>query len=646
MKDPIDKRSVMDRYTTRRRMLATVGAASAIIAGCLEEDDEGSNSSTGNGDTDSDGGSDENEDEESDEEPDENGDEVLWPAIDSGEVIDDFDDLDSWETINGSVEGSSEEARTGSQAAVLESEDGQAAIGRQFSEPLDLDGWQASMAVKAEAVPRIVIEFIAPNNDRRLHTVRPVLDTYDGWFRLDCGYNDKPRDEPDISEVTQINIIADDPDDEPIRMVVDDLRRTETADNGKAILAFYEGYDSHYEIAAPMLEERGWAGTVPVVPEHVGTTGRMDMEELRELSDRGWDVCSSPGGNRDLLEIDEGKRRQVIDVVRKSLVDQGFEDGARHFFAPEWRRMDQATVEIVRDIHETGFMFGSGPVGAPPTGLHTIPVVWGPALHSGVRRHINLADQYSQLTVLRIPPIVETDPENSEMSLEDFEHLLDHIEHRGLDVITPSDLVDGLGDGSATGNEPAERPDGTIFEEGESYTLEGSQSGESDEFELLEGVLVAEFSHDGDGEFVVEVEPVDGDVSHDVLVDTSANGSGESIVIVDEGTYRLSIDADDWSIDLSQPEVHSDDLEDLPVEASGNGTSFVGPLWTESDVRLTATHDGNEEFRVDGHGADGHRESLIVTDGAFDSSRSYSAGGVVWLTVEADGNWSLELESA
>lgn len=116
-------------------------------------------------------------------------------------------------------------------------------------------------------------------------------DGYDGWFRLDCGYEHKPDGEPDLSNVTRLNVIAVGPDDGPTRMLVEDLRRTEAIDNGKAILAFYDGYRSHYDIAAERLEERGWAGAVPVDPRQVGGGNRMGFDELRE---RGWDVCSYP----------------------------------------------------------------------------------------------------------------------------------------------------------------------------------------------------------------------------------------------------------------------------------------------------------------------------------------------------------------
>ncbi|MFP8889896.1 polysaccharide deacetylase family protein [Natrialbaceae archaeon A-CW2] len=630
----------MRETISRRRALATLGVTSATLAGCTEYlpnetseiTGEEPNENTVNG-SDSNG---ESTAESSD---------VRWPAIDTGEGLSDFENLDRWEARTGHIEAAPDEARTGSQAAVLKSDGENAEMRRFFPEGLDLEGWDTSVAIKAEEVSRVVVEFIAPTRDQRLTTVRPIPDEFDGWFRLDCGYEHKPEGEPVLSDVSQLNIVAVGPEGGPTRIVVDDLRRTEAVDNGKAILAFYGGHDSHYEIAAELLEERGWAGAVPVDPGRVGGEGRVDFPELRQLRDRGWDVCSYPRSERDITEQPEDRQRTVIGTARNSLADHGFPDGARHFFAPDWRRMDDTTHTIVRELHESGFLFGSCPAGAPPTGMHMTPVIWGPALRNGVRRHINLCDQYRQLTVIRIPPILdEEDVEGDAMSLDDFEHLLDHIEHRGLDVITPSDLVDGIeeSDDSDGEAENESRPEGQILESGHTHRFEGAVSGETEPFDLSEGILTA--SHESDGELVVELQAIDGKVPNERLV-TSANGdSGESILVVSDGTYKLEVDTDGpWSVSLEQPEVHSDDLEDPPLETSGEGSGFIGPLWAEGGLSLDVTHDGEGPFIVDGYGVDGSWEQLVNQTGPFDNSRSYAASGVCWINVEADGNWTIDI---
>jgi len=622
---------------SRRLLLATIGAVSVPMAGCFESDEEESTETPDGTSDEPEGGSDDDDDGNDGDGGDET--ESLWPAITEGELLSEFEEIDRWEAITGAVEAVPEEARAGSQAALLESEEDIAAMAIRFPEPLDFRGWDTSVAVKPTSATRLEVEFLAPGYGERLTSVRTFPEGYDDWLRVDCGYEHKPADEPDLSEVTGLNVVAVGSDD-GTEVVLDDLRRTEGLETGAAILVHYGGLDSHWEVAADRLAEREWPAAVAVDPTRIGDGGRMSEDRLRDLDERGWDVCSLPGGEGDLVGRSEEHQRGVIESARDELIDRGFPEGARHFFAPEWRRIDPTTVSVLREAHETGFVFGGSPTGAPPTGAHTVPTMWGPALHDGVRRHVNLADQYGQLTVLHIPEITGDD---GGMSVEDYEHLLDHIDQRGLEVVTPSDLIDGtLATGGDTDDEARERPERTVFEAGASHSLDGSGSETTSEVDLDEGLLVARFDHDGE-EFAAEV---DGDEGRTPLVQAPGDGTGESIAVVGGGSYRLVVEADgDWTIDLDQPGVHADDLSDLPVSDSDAGSSFVGPLWTEGNVRVAATHDGEGRFVVDGYGADGRREQLINQEGEFDGSRSYSAGGVVWIDLEADGDWTIEVDS-
>ncbi|MFU8867123.1 polysaccharide deacetylase family protein [Natronococcus sp.] len=613
---------------SRRRLLAALGVTSTTLAGCTDLVS-------------------------SDEEMADSG---AWPALDSGEVLSDFQDLGKWTARTGTVSASADEALTGSQAAVLESEgetaeltttfDGLDLSKLEFSDGLDLEGWDTSLAVKPESATRIRVEFVAPDREERLTSVRLVPDGFDGWFRLDCGYQQKPAEEPDLSAVTRINVVAEGPDGGPTRLVVDDLRRTRSADNGKAVLALYGGHGSHYDVAADLLEERGWAAAVPVSPERIGEDGRMNHEQLRDLSDRGWDVCPLPAPSTPLPEQSADGKRQLLEDARAALEREGFDDGARHLFVPD-EGFDAESYRLAREGYDAAFISNSGTTGVPPTEMHAIPYIWGPALHTGVRRHVNIADQYDLLTVIRVPRLVDEEPEDvgvdeNRMSIDDFGLLLEHIDHRGLDVVTPSDLVDGTFERDREEPPEPERPDGAVFEEGRSHAFEGSGDEETPSFELDEGVLVATVTGDA-SELAVDLVRDDGAEIDETLVRVGG-AEGESVTVVEDGAYRLEVVADGaWSIDLEQPAVHGDDLEELPVEASGSGSAVVGPLWTDGDVRVVATHGGDGAFVVDGNGADGHREVLVDRSGEFENPRSYKAGGPVWLDVEADGDWTLSI---
>lgn len=609
----------------------------AAIAGCLGDDGV---TSSGDDSSDSDGGS--SHGNGGDSEAD-----VAWPAIANGELISDFEEGSAMEPLIGTLEGSPDEARAGSQALVVESDEDRAGVALFFPDGLDLDGWDASMAVKAEAIDRIAIEFHAPSFGDHLTSFRRLPNEHDDWMRVDFGYDEK-QGEPNLTNVTELRIIGFDNDGGPTRFLVDDLRRTEAVANGKAIVVCYGGHLSHLEMAASMLAEREWPAAVAMDPRRVGGTNRMDRHDLRELSERGWDISPAPRGDGGLTGLPEGEQRSIIETARDAMAENGFRDGARHYFSADWRSMDPTTQAAVRDLHETAFVFGSSTSGVPPTGPHLIPVSWGPALHSGIRRQINIADQYQLLVVLRIPPLVEDQEEvneGSEMWVGDFEHLLDHIEHRGLDVITPSDLVDGTFAGDGSEDSTTDRPEGTILESGRAHAFEGDGTGETPAFDVDAGLLFASFTHDRTDPFAIDIEPIDGQVPNDVLARTAGHRSGESVLAIERGEYRLAVDAEgSWLVEVYQPAIHSDDLQELPLERIGAGSGLVGPFWTAEDGSIRAVHDGDGDFIVDMYSANGAREQIVNTTGTFESTRSFVADASAWLNVEASGEWTITVQ--
>lgn len=402
---------------SRRVFLGSVGATSLALAGCTGTDDEGDDGENG-----------------------ENGDstpnDARWPAIDRGEVVDDFADPDAWYELQGEVSAAPDEAVIGDQAVRIENEDGgSAGIARAFPDDLDMGGQDLSMAVRMEAPAggRISVEIMAPFGSDRLVSTRHIPADLDDWMRVDFGYTGE-RGEPDLTQVQEINILVRSPEGEPIRFWVDDLRTTPAADDGKAVLAFYGGLESHYTTAFEMLRERDLRGVMAVTTRSINRDGRVSIGQLREVRDAGWDVSSFPLSGTALPEMSAEEQRDAIERSQTYLDQRGFPDGARHFFAP-YHRIDAETLEIVRNVHETGFVFGGNTNAAPPTGVHSASVVNGhdPA---DVEDLIDLAAAYGQLIVLNIPGV------GDDMDIEDFEYLLDYLDASDLDVVTVSDLID------------------------------------------------------------------------------------------------------------------------------------------------------------------------------------------------------------
>lgn len=304
---------------------------------------------------------------------------------------------------------------------------------------LDLSDRYLSMAVKVETPLDGDLQLdVRETSNEHVTSTRVLPGGIDDWFRIDFGYTLGYGD-IDFSNVQEIRFQVRGPDDGPVRLWIDDLRAGPARDESNVILAFYGGLESHYNTVFPILQERGWPAVAAVSRDLLNRSGRLSMDQLREMRDAGWEVCSYPQHAGDLTELLAREQRRVIESNRDYLANRGFERGSRHFFTP-YNAMNTDTLEILRETHETGFVFGACSSGIPPTGSHTISAINGSDYESS-RAPILRADIHNQVVV----PYFEQVGGDG-MSIEDFEAQLDRIETNsygnGLVPITPSQLLE------------------------------------------------------------------------------------------------------------------------------------------------------------------------------------------------------------
>lgn len=431
----------MNSPQNRRRFLATLGLGTATLAGCMDalgstDPDENDGEPSGN-ETD--------EDEDESENEDENGNrEIVAPAIDAGELVDGFEEIE-WNPMHEHTTVSSDdECLVGESSMLVESESRDVAgVFRTFSEGQDFFGKDLSFAVRVESpLPaRVVLDVRAPGASDRLVSARSIPGEFDGWLRVEGGYTGK-RGEPNLGNVQELRIYVEPRGDAegPIRFRIDDLRATERSDQGKVILTFDDSVESQYTTALPMLEERGWSGVAAIIPDSLNQPGRLTINQCRKLRDAGWDVSAHP--HTALPEMDSDERVEYLQNAHDYIANRISEDGARHYFAP-YNRMDAASIADVREVFETSFTFGGQPNIAPPLDGHMLPRVNGHDADD-IATLLDLTAEYCQVLTVMVHGVGDTESENSlnDVTEEDFEAVLDAIESRDLEVVTVSDLVD------------------------------------------------------------------------------------------------------------------------------------------------------------------------------------------------------------
>ncbi len=386
----------------RRTYLTTAAGISAVaFAGCAELDNP----------DDDDDDDDDNGDEPTDDEPSED-DETTGV-----EEFDDFEDLDDWETIEGSLSADEDRYYTGSQSAHLEAEaDGRVTIARELSDSEDFSGMSPGLAVESGSLSDLLIQLFDDDGD--LLAFRSEIGEV-SFTRTNFGVSEV--DDAELAEITEIQITMLGGEDDGREIWIDDLHFAPRPDDGMVMIQLDGGYESHYTEALDILEEHDYPATAFVPPGRIredeeAEGGRLTEEQLEELADADWTIASNTYNAQNPTGLDDDEQEEAFEDAVEWLEDNGYEDGAKYVSYPTGR-YNERTLELCAEHHELGFGGRYG-VGAYATNPALCPRVSDPSAGE-VEQLLEWTAELGGITSLAYFELDE--------SLEDFEEAMETI---------------------------------------------------------------------------------------------------------------------------------------------------------------------------------------------------------------------------
>jgi len=148
--------------------------------------------------------------------------------------------------------------------------------------------------------------------------------------------------------------------------------------------------------------------------------------------------------------------------------------------------------------------------------------------------------------------------------------------------------------------------------------------------------------------FSVEIDNASGAMV-DIPINVIGTYNGSVAEGLPQGSYILKVTADSaWTVNVTQPRNRAG--AGLPQTYTGTGQQVVGPFAAGSSVRVQAqnTSTGGGNFVVQVNGSDGSMQDIPINEiGSYNGSTISNNlnGGVYWLSVNSDGNWSVMVSS-
>lgn len=181
--------------------------------------------------------------------------------------------------------------------------------------------------------------------------------------------------------------------------------------------------------------------------------------------------------------------------------------------------------------------------------------------------------------------------------------------------------------------------------DGESFSMSGSGTKATETFTTEGGLVVFDFSHNGDSNFAVWLLNENGE-REELLVNTIGSWDGKVALYLPAGTYLFDIDADGrWEADVTQPRYSAAEVGSLPASESGDDSTYIGPIELEGLTRISFTAEDDEHYAVwlkNHHGQD--IDLLFNEIGPFEGSTAIGQNGVAIIQVDTNGNWKLVIE--
>jgi len=360
---------------------------------------------------------------------------------DRASTLDDFEDLSLWSSYGGTLIADESTYYTGSQAARLSirPSDERGAISRTFDEPIDLAGQSLSMALRTTATvyPRIQL-FDADRN--RLDFRAPVyadvpIQLYPFGIEHDGGC--------DLSAVTEIRIVHYTGGGDSLSIWCDELSSVPRPETPAVLFQFDDGSVTDYTQARPILAEHGYSASSFVNPATIGESSVLNLEQLSELHDSGWTICSHAYRHDSLDELERDAQEARIRDAKEWLTAHGFADGAEYFAYP-YSNYDATTLELVAEYHQLGFAAGWPATGPVPNRL--LAPRNGDLEPAAASRVLDLAARHSGVVTLLFHSM--WDFEDAGYHVDTFESIVDEVakrERKGdLEVLSVSEFDDRL----------------------------------------------------------------------------------------------------------------------------------------------------------------------------------------------------------
>lgn len=264
-----------------------------------------------------------------------------------------FEDLSFWTAhANVKLSADKDHVYSGTQSARVENYSG--SIQREFPVPLDLTNKDISLVMDVENPTNTIVTVgLYDTGGKQTRLIQTYYGTGhpDGWVRFNPSVD---TGNANLRSIKKILITIDGPG-EGKKYWVDSIRfSNKTVDKAQVAFTFDYITRSIYDVAFPIMQDRGLKGCVAVPVDHVGNAGRLTRAELTELKNAGWEIASMSNSFGNLRGKKEDIQRKRLKRAKNLLKEWGL--GSAPTLFPPNGAMDTTTAKLASELHMSAYL--------------------------------------------------------------------------------------------------------------------------------------------------------------------------------------------------------------------------------------------------------------------------------------------------
>lgn len=300
------------------------------------------------------------------------------------------------------------------------------------------------------ALSKLQFTFYNSDSSNNVYKVYDIQDSRadwkTGWNTIifqsnECSPLNSETDADLLSNVGRIMIAQTSTTDATSVVHWDYFGYTNSAINkGKIILTFEDGNDGVYDIAKPIMDAYGYKGVVYATKDLVGNSAFMNLDELKDLYNNGWDISTHSQVDLTSLTSSESIRTELL-KNRDYLIENGFTRSAYHF-APHLGKYNDISLAEIEDLFITSRTVKFGYNTLPLIDQHQLYNIGGNnADISYLKTVLNHTEKSNSLTIINFHQIIDANTGSSTDTLKStFEEFIDYLSTKDIDVVTLSEV--------------------------------------------------------------------------------------------------------------------------------------------------------------------------------------------------------------